>query len=195
MAGITVEDAAQAIEGGAMVIVPTDTVYGIAARPEAAAAIFDVKKRPREKALPVLGLDAAQLAAVAELDDGARALARKHWPGPLTLVVPRNADFTADVGGTNDRTVAVRVPAHPVALRLLAVTGPLAVTSANVSGEPPATTYEEACALAPELPCLDGGRCDGMPSTVFNLVGEPRVLREGALGEAALLASLRRTGS
>lgn len=179
MAGI--DEAVAAIERGAIVVIPTDTVYGLAALPEAAASIFDLKSRSRDKALPVLGSDAGQLRAVAELEGHAKDLAEEHWPGPLTLVVPRRPAFTADLGGTGDGTVAVRVPAHPIALALLARTGPLAVTSANVSGEPPATTYEEAAALAPELVCLDGGACDGVPSTVLGLVGEPRVLRQGGL--------------
>lgn len=179
MAGIA--EAVAAIRSGAMVVIPTDTVYGIGARPDAVASIFDVKQRPREKALPVLGCDVGQLGGIAELDDRARALAETYWPGPLTIVVQRKPGFTADLGGNDATTVAVRVPAHPVAQGLLERTGPLAVTSANVSGEPPATTYEEACSLAPELVCLDGGTCDGVPSTVLTLVGEPRVLRRGGL--------------
>lgn len=179
MAGLA--EAIVAIQRGAMAIVPTDTVYGIGALPEAAGAIFDVKQRPREKALPVLGSDVAQLGGIAELDDDARALAEEHWPGPLTIVVRRKPSFTYDLGGDDRTTVAIRVPAHPLARDLLRATGPLAVTSANLSGEPPATTYEEACALAPDLICLDGGTCDGVPSTVLGLVGEPRVLREGSL--------------
>ncbi|HEX2058095.1 MAG TPA: L-threonylcarbamoyladenylate synthase [Actinomycetota bacterium] len=192
---MTIAEAAAAIRDGAMAIIPTDTVYGIAARPEAAAAIFTVKNRPREKALPVLVSDVVQLGAVAELGDAARALAAEHWPGALTLVVPRVPTFTTDLGGNDTTTVAVRVPAHPVALDLLHATGPLAVTSANVSGEPPARTYEQACALAPDLLCLDGGTCDGEPSTIISLVGEPRVLREGALNGDTLLASVRSRGS
>lgn len=185
MAGI--EEAVSALRGGAIVVIPTDTVYGVGARPEAAGAIFELKHRPRDKALPVLGSDVVQLDGIAELGDTARALAERYWPGPLTLVVRRNPAFTADLGGTTDDTVAVRVPAHPVALELLRRTGPLAVTSANVSGEPPATTYEEACSLAPGLVCLDGGVCDGVPSTVLSLVGGPKVLREGAIETAALV--------
>ena len=181
MAGIA--EAADAIRSGAIVIIPTDTVYGIGARPEAAAAIFELKQRPRDKALPVLGFDVDQLGGIAELDDSAHALAEEHWPGPLTLVVRRSTSFTMDLGGNDPTTVAVRVPAHPVALGLLERTGPLAVTSANVSGEPPATTYEEACALAggSGVVCLDGGTCEGVPSTVLSLVGEPKVLRQGGL--------------
>ena len=190
MAGVA--EAADALRTGAIVVIPTDTVYGIGALPEAAAAIFDLKQRPRDKALPVLGSDVGQLGGIAELDDGARALAEEHWPGPLTLVVRRVPAFTADLGGTNPETVAIRVSAHPIARELLELTGPLAVTSANVSGEPPATTYEEACALAPDLICLDGGTCDGVPSTVLSLVGEPKVLRRGGLD---LTEWLSRTGS
>lgn len=190
MAGL--KEAVAAIESGAIVVIPTDTVYGIGARPEAAASIFDLKQRPREKALPVLGSGIGQLGGIAELDDVARSLAEKHWPGPLTIVVRRKPIFTADLGGDDPATVAIRVPAHPVAQELLKRTGPLAVTSANVSGEPPATTYEEACALAPELVCLDGGTCDGVPSTVLTLVGPPRVLRQGGLD---LTQWLSRTGS
>lgn len=188
MAGIA--EAADAIRSGAIVIVPTDTVYGIGARPEAAAAIFELKQRPRDKALPVLGSDVVQLGGIAELDDNARALADEHWPGPLTVVVTRTASFTADLGGTDSSTVAIRIPAHPLALELLRLTGPLAVTSANVSGEPPATTYEEACALAggSAVVCLDGGTCDGAPSTVLSLVGEPKVLRQGSLDVTAWLS-------
>lgn len=179
MAGL--EQAAAAIRGGAIAIVPTDTVYGVGAVPEAAAAIFRLKNRPRDKALPVLGCGVEQLGALAELDERALALAERHWPGPLTLVVRRSPRFTADLGGVDPDTVAVRVPAHPVALELLERTGPLAVTSANVSGEPPARTFEEACALAPDLVCIDGGTCDGVPSTVLSLVGEPKVLRAGTV--------------
>jgi L-threonylcarbamoyladenylate synthase len=188
MAWVTVEEAAAAIRDGAIAVVPTDTVYGVAALPEAAGGIFDLKQRPRDKALPVLGSGVVQLGGVAELDLGARALAEEHWPGPLTLVVPRAPGFVADLGGTDPATVAVRVPAHPVTLELLRRTGPLAVTSANVSGEPPATTYEDACALAPDVIGLDGGTCDGLPSTVVSLVGAPRVLRRGALDLADWLS-------
>ena len=181
MAGI--EEAAGAIRSGALAIIPTDTVYGIGGLPESAAAIFELKNRPRDKALPVLGSDLDQLDRIAELDDGARALAEEHWPGPLTLVLSRKPSFTADLGGTDSGTVAIRIPAHSLALELLRLTGSLAVTSANVSGEPPATTYERACALAggPGVVCLDGGTCDGVPSTVLSLVGEPKVLRRGGL--------------
>lgn len=197
MAGVTVAEAAAALRAGGLAIVPTDTVYGLAALPETAAAIFDVKRRPRDKALPVLGAATDQLGTVAILDERALALAARVWPGPLTVVVRRAPGFDADLGGSDDATVAVRVPDHPLALELLRSTGPLAVTSANVSGEPPATTAAAACSLAPDAVCLDGGTCDGAPSTVVKLVGDAQVLREGALAGDAVLRWLRlpRTGS
>ncbi|MDQ3915943.1 MAG: L-threonylcarbamoyladenylate synthase [Actinomycetota bacterium] len=175
------DDVAAALGEGAVAIIPTDTVYGVAAAPERATILFELKRRPIEKALPVLGADLAQLRRVAELGDVALDLAARAWPGPLTLVVPRAAGFTADLGGTDDGTVAVRIPDHPTTLDLLRRTGPLAVTSANISGGRPATTCTAARGLWPGTACLDGGTCDGRPSTIVGLVGEPRVLREGAL--------------
>ena len=186
-----VHGVAAALRDGAVAILPTDTVYGVGALPDGARTVFELKKRPLAKALPVLGADAGDLRRVAELDGVAMALAEKAWPGPLTLVVPRAAQFTADLGGTDARTVAVRVPDHPLALELLRLTGPLAVTSANISGEAPATTCAAAQALWPGTPCLDGGVCDGAPSTVVSVVEEPKVLREGELPGREVLEWIR----
>ncbi|MFN2589117.1 MAG: L-threonylcarbamoyladenylate synthase [Actinomycetota bacterium] len=190
-------DVAAAIRDGDVAILPTDTVYGVGALPVRARRVFELKRRPIEKALPVLGSDVARLLGVAELDDVALSLAQKAWPGPLTVVVPRASDFTADLGGTDPSTVAVRIPDHELTLELLRLTGPLAVTSANISGEPPAKTCAAARDLWPGTVCLDGGICDGRPSTVVSLVGEPRVLREGELPVEQVLEWLRdlRTGS
>lgn len=186
-----VPEVAAALLGGAVAIVPTDTVYGVAALPDTALALFDLKRRPRDKALPVLGAGVADLRRVAVLDDVALALAERWWPGPLTLVVNRTRGFTADLGGAAASTVAVRVPAHPLTLELLKETGPLAVTSANISGEPPAATCDAAQALWPGTVCLDGGACDGSASTVVSLVGEPSVLREGGLAGDDVLGAVR----
>nr|MDQ3958446.1 L-threonylcarbamoyladenylate synthase [Actinomycetota bacterium] len=160
---------AAALVGGGAAVIPTDTVYGLAAAPAHALALFELKGRPSEKAIPVLAADGAQLADVVTIDAAAAALAHDLWPGPLTLVLPRNPDFGADLGGDDPSTVAVRVPAHPVALELLRATGPLAVTSANLSGEPPSTTLAEAQSVFGERvdAYLDGGACDGEPSTVL----------------------------
>jgi tRNA threonylcarbamoyl adenosine modification protein (Sua5/YciO/YrdC/YwlC family) len=194
---VDVRGVAAALRHGAVAILPTDTVYGVGALPDEARRVFELKRRPLEKALPVLGADVDDLRRVGELDDVALALAERAWPGPLTLVVPRAAGFTADLGGTDAGTVAVRVPQHPLALEVLRLTGPLAVTSANISGEAPATTCAAARELWPGTPCLDGGVCDGRPSTVVTVVGEPKVLREGELPAREVLGWFRnpRTGS
>lgn len=167
-------------------MVPTDTVYGLAAHldhPEAVAAIFAAKGRPPEKPLPVLGTGVDQLSDVAVFDDRARRLAERFWPGPLTMILPRSAGFDADLGGGETRTVGVRVPKEPRVLELLRLTGPLAVTSANRSGDPEATTVEEARLALGDRPAayLDGGRCVGTPSTIVYLAGERRLLREGPI--------------
>jgi tRNA A37 threonylcarbamoyladenosine synthetase subunit TsaC/SUA5/YrdC len=140
-----------------------------------------------------------QVALVAgELGPAAAGLADRFWPGPLTLVVPRRPGFTVDLGGppTARQTVGVRRPEHPVVVALCELLGPLAVTSANVHGAPPATTAAEVATVfagadQPEV-VLDGGRCDGVPSTVVECRGPAsRCLREGALAWADLHARPR----
>ena len=184
-------EVAAALRAGSVAVIPTDTVYGVAALPVCADAIFGLKRRSRAKALPVLGSGLEQLRSVAQVDEAVEELATRAWPGPLTIVLPRAGGFTADLGGIERDTIAVRVPAHPLTLELLRATGPLAVTSANVSGEPPASTFEDACSLFPLAVCLDGGTCDGSPSTIVSLVGEPRVLRVGELPEEDVLGWVR----
>ncbi len=184
--------AAGALEGGAVVAVPTDTVYGLAAhptRPDALTGLFTLKGRPADVAVPILLGAEAQTAAVAgRLEPAAAYLARRHWPGPLTLVVPRADRFAADLGGpTSGRhTVGIRRPDHSVVVALCGRLGPLAVTSANLHGAPPATTAGEvltAFAGAGGLAAvLDGGVCDGVPSTVVECRGSSaRCLRAGAI--------------
>jgi len=184
--------AAAALAAGAVVAVPTDTVYGLAvdpAQPEAVARLFALKGRPDDVPLPVLVAGPDQVALVAgTLEPAAAALASRFWPGPLTLVVPRTRGFTVDLGGppAARQTVGVRRPDHPVVVALCEVLGPLAVTSANLHGAPPATTVDEVVAVfagsdQPQL-VLDGGRCAGTPSTVVECRGPAsRCLREGAL--------------
>ncbi len=170
---------------------PTDTVYGIAARPdraEAIARIFELKGRPDDKPLPVLAASRADLTRVARFDERAVAVADAFWPGPLTLVLPRAEGFSADLGGNDKTTIAVRVPESSVALALLGAAGPLAVTSANHSGQPPAATIEEARAYFEDdvAVYLDEGRSLSAPSTVASLVGGLSVLRRGPISEEAL---------
>jgi L-threonylcarbamoyladenylate synthase len=179
-----IEAAAVALRAGKLVVLPTDTVYGLGALPNVHAAIeriYLAKGRPESKPIPVLGASLDDLRSVAVFGERPRALADRHWPGPLTLVLPRAEGFTADLGGDQPEGVAVRVPACDPALALLRQVGPLAVTSANRSGEAPATTVAEARAVLDEWAdaFIDGGRCDGEPSTVISLLGEPTVLRPG----------------
>ncbi|MGH2808825.1 MAG: L-threonylcarbamoyladenylate synthase [Actinomycetota bacterium] len=182
-----------AVEGGAVVAIPTETVYGLGAAARystAVDAIFELKGRDRSKALPVLAATLEALRDVVIFDERAERVARRFWPGPLTLVLPRAASFDVDVGGDDGDTIAVRVPGHDVALALLRRTGPLAVTSANQSGDDPATTVDDVRAIFGDAVAayLDAGRCEGSPSTVISLVGEPRVLRVGDLDPAVVVA-------
>ena len=177
--------AVEALYAGRVVIVPTDTVYGIAARvdmPGAIDRIFEIKGRERAKALPVLGASRTQLDEVAALDDRAGKLTSRYWPGALTLVLPRAPGFTTDLGG-DGKTVAVRVPASETTRSLLERSGPLAVTSANRSGEPAAVTAEDARrALGDSVDVfLDTGPSAGTASTVVSLIAAPRLLRAGTV--------------
>lgn len=186
---------AEAVRRGEVVAVPTDTVYGLACMPDAPQAIaevFALKGRPPAKALPVLGAGPEQLAAIASLSPAALRFATRFWPGPLTIVCPRAPGFAADLGGTDRETVAVRVPEHQLTLRLLEITGPLAVTSANPSGLAPASAPAQVSAYFPALSVLDGGPCRlGTSSTVVSVVDAmPVVLRVGAIPEEDLLAIL-----
>lgn len=189
-----IDEAVVALRMGKLVVLPTDTVYGLAASLDEASVrkIFDIKGRPNEKPLPVLGASLADLKNVADFNDHARKLAARFWPGPLTMILQRAPGFDVDLGGKNVTTVGVRVPKEPRAIELLKRTGPLAVTSANVSGAREATTLDEARAMlgAHNVYYIDGGRCTGKPSTIVFLAGERRVLREGSLTEREVLEFL-----
>lgn len=192
--------AQQRLRSGGVVAFPTDTVYGVGARVDDAGAIaqlYRVKERELAKAIPVLVGDPVDLAQVAVQAGGyAARLAACFWPGPLTLVVPRNPVLPPVLGA--EPTVGVRMPAHPLALALLRRTGPLAVTSANLSGQPNATTAGEVAAqLAGRIDLiLDGGTTPGgVPSTVVDCTGtELRVLRVGPISTADLEAALNDSG-
>ena len=172
--------AVAALRAGDLVVLPTDTVYGLAAHPEfpdAIARVYVVKERPAEKQLPLLVDGAAQARTVARVSALAERLIAEFWPGGLTLVLP-----TRDGVGT----VAVRMPDHPVPLALIGALGaPLATTSANRSGEPSCTT---AAAVQAQLPSgyavlIDAGPSPGgRDSTVLDMTATlPRVLRAGAV--------------
>jgi tRNA threonylcarbamoyl adenosine modification protein (Sua5/YciO/YrdC/YwlC family) len=187
------------LTGGAVVVLPTDTVYGVAAsleRPDAVSAIFDVKGRPPGLALPVLVHGDEQLdAVVGAWPPSASALAGRFWPGPLTLVVPALPAVGALVGG-DGRTVGVRCPDHEVVRALAVRCGPLAVTSANRHGEPPCHSVADVLSSLGDSivsTVVDGGRCDGTPSTVVRCSGaSAECLREGGIGWDAVRGALGR---
>jgi tRNA threonylcarbamoyl adenosine modification protein (Sua5/YciO/YrdC/YwlC family) len=178
--------AVEALRGGDIVGVPTDTVYGLAADPwhsGAADRLFRVKARPRSVELPVLVCDADQaLTLVTGLPDSARRLMKSFWPGALTLVLPRRPDVTADLGD-EDETIGIRCPAHPVPLAICRELGPVATTSANRHDQRPAATAAELAQALPGVSLiLDAGECDRAASTVVDATGEtPLLLREGAV--------------
>ncbi len=186
--------AVEALETGGVVVVPTDTVYGLAGDPRRTAALFAVKARPTDVALPVLVADADQALALAadDLDPVGYRLMARWWPGGLTLVVARRPGLGLDLGGPDDTTIGLRLPAHPVPVALARALGPLAVTSANRHGQAtPATAWEVVAQLGDGVAlALDAGPCRGQASTVVScLHGELRVLREGSVPSIDVLAS------
>ncbi|HEY8616758.1 L-threonylcarbamoyladenylate synthase [Phenylobacterium sp.] len=194
--GTEIAAAAGALRAGRLVILPTETVYGLAAdaaNARAVAAVYVAKGRPSFNPLIAHVADLAAAQRVARFDDRALALAEQFWPGPLTLVLPV-ADGTAvsDLARAGLDTVAVRVPAHPTARGLLAAFGgPVVAPSANRSGRPSPTTFQDAVEEtgAAAGAALDGGACAvGLESTVVALLDQPRLLRPGAVTRAELEA-------
>jgi L-threonylcarbamoyladenylate synthase len=191
--------ARQAIGRGELVVLPTDTVYGLAADAFSANAVqklLDAKGRTRQMPPPVLVAGIATLRAlVAEVPPPVEQLVEAFWPGGLTIVLPAQPSLSWDLGETRG-TVAVRMPAHRIALELLEETGPLAVSSANLTGKAAAITAEDAQDMLGESVAVylgDGMSTDGIASTIIDatsLVGgdEPviRVLRDGAISRAQL---------
>lgn len=190
--------AAQALRAGQLVVIPTETVYGLAAdatNPEAVRKIFAAKQRPSDNPLIVHISDLAQLEAVAgAIPDSAKKLMKRFWPGPLTLVLPKKTSVPEEVTAGLD-TVAVRMPSHPVALEVIQVAGtPLAAPSANrfMRLSPTrAENVERAIADQAEM-ILDGGPCKiGLESTVLDCTEEvPRILRPGGITRANIQAAL-----
>jgi L-threonylcarbamoyladenylate synthase len=180
-----------------LVAFPTDTVYGVGAmvfRPEAVQRLYTIKGRPPDRAIAVLVGRVSDLPTVAQdLTPAASLLARRFWPGCLTLVVPKHADLPAAVSG--GPTVGVRLPDHALARGLLEHTGPLAVTSANRSGERNPLTAEDVLEqLGGRIELLiDGGRVPGgVPSTVVDCTAPaPVVLREGPITAAMIAAAIQ----
>lgn len=184
--------AREAIERGEVICLPTDTVYGIGADPRSADAVTRLlmaKSRTRAMPPPILVASVEQARdLVEELPDIASAFIERFWPGALTLIFPARDDLGWDLGETNG-TVALRMPDSAVALELLRTAGPLAVTSANITGNPPATNVVAAESQLEDAVSvyLDDGECDGgVPSTILRFTPKDGdyvidVVREGAI--------------
>lgn len=184
------------LKSGGLVAFPTDTVYGVGALAfdgKGIESIYPAKDRPIEKAIPVLIADIEDMDKVGmDIPQTAYKLAARFWPGPLTCVIPKRPTLPEAVSATS--TVGVRVPDHEVARALLRAAGPMAVTSANISGGGSPSTAEEVYAqLNGRIPLIiDGGTTPGgIPSTVVDCsTNELKVLREGPISIEELLSSL-----
>ena len=185
--------AADILLHGGVAAIPTDTVYGFAAlvhNEKAIARLYQIKERSQNKSIAVLLGDAEQAHLVAhEFPAKAQRLADKYWPGALTIIIRKKAGLPGNL--TSNALVGLRIPDLDFTRDLIRLTGPLAVTSANISGEPPAKSISEfADELGPQLDIIiDGGASKGgVPSSVINCDADPAViLREGAISGKDLL--------
>lgn len=183
-----VRAAADAVRAGRCVVLPTDTVYGIgcdAFNNDAVATLLATKRRGPDMPVPVLvGSWSTIQGLVREFSDTAKTLVEAFWPGGLSIVVPEAPSLPWNLGDTRG-TVLLRMPNQPLALELLQETGPMAVSSANISGNPPAQTAAEAKAQFGDAISvyLDGGEAEvGTPSTIIDISKpQPVILREGAI--------------
>jgi L-threonylcarbamoyladenylate synthase len=193
--------AALAIRRGDLVVVPTDTVYGVgcdAFDAEAVLRLLEAKGRGRDTPVPVLVSAVITLDALTTgVPDWARVLVDRYWPGPLTIVCTSQSSLQWDLGDTRG-TVAVRMPLHDIALELIQRTGPLAVSSANITGKPAATNAEDVIDMLGDVVAvvLDAGATPGeQPSTIVDCTGDrPRILREGAIPAHEIHRVLEDTG-
>jgi L-threonylcarbamoyladenylate synthase len=192
-----IQTALEVLHSGGIVAFPTDTVYGLGALAfdnDAIEDIYEAKNRPIEKAIPILIADLSDLDKIADtIPDMTLRFASRFWPGPLTCIVPKKLTLPLAVSAT--ATVAVRIPDHVDARMLLRAAGPMAVTSANISGgQNPSTAQEVYKQLNGRIPLiLDGGKTQGgVPSTLVDCTGEnPLILREGPISLAELMAVLQ----
>ena len=188
MRSSSIRKAIDIIKEGGLIVFPTDTVYGIGCNPfdeKAVERLFQVKKRDKDKPIPILVSSRKKAEEIAEFGNFAKKIARQHWPGALTLVLPAKANVPPMLRGRGD-SVGIRIPNHPLALLLIRATGGyLTGTSANLSGKKPACTSEEAKKqLGGKVDMiLDGGRCAiGVSSTVAEVTSNrPRILRQGTV--------------
>ncbi|MDB9513203.1 L-threonylcarbamoyladenylate synthase [Kamptonema animale CS-326] len=181
-----------AISGNQIISFPTDTVPALAVRPEASELIFTTKKRDREKPLILMGATPEDLwpyiTGTPEELQIWQQIAASHWPGALTLVLPASAKVPSAMNPTDPTTIGIRVPNLAIAQKILQQTGPLATTSANLSGQPPLETTTEIQQKFPEVLTLEASelktttKTSGLPSTVAKWTGNSwEILRQGAV--------------
>ncbi|MDE1862901.1 MAG: threonylcarbamoyl-AMP synthase [Thaumarchaeota archaeon] len=188
-----ISKASATIKNGGILIFPTDTVYGIGCDPfnqDAVRKIYKIKGREESKQLPVLGYSFSEVAKIAVFDDLSLRIASRFWPGPLTLVLPvKGGEISRSLG--MDKKIAVRVPDHPCLLQLLRICGLLIGTSANRSGQPPATN---ASGVVGKLEgydvLLDGGDIPNpAESTIVEVTGgKVGILRKGKIDEKEIMS-------
>lgn len=181
-----VGEVAEVVSSGGLVVIPTDTVYGLACSPSnerAVGRLFEIKSRERSKAIAVLAAGEDQVWQIAQRTPRAEELAMS-WPGPITLILARTPTSSEWELGGDGRSIGVRIPDHPFARALMERSGPLAATSANPAGIPtPAVVSSVAEALGDDVDLyVDGGSLEASPSEVISLVEAERVLR-GRAGE------------
>jgi L-threonylcarbamoyladenylate synthase len=193
---LAIQEALKVLRAGGLIAFPTDTVYGLGAlafNDRAVESIYIAKDRPGDKAIPILLGDVGDLSKVtSSLPPMAARLASRFWPGPLTLVVPKNPNLPEAVSATT--TVAVRIPDHEIACTILRAAGPMAATSANISGQPsPVTAAEVFAQLSGRIELIiNGGKTPGgMPSTLVDCTGnKPIILRDGPISMTELFSVL-----
>ena len=173
--------AAEALSQGGLVVIPTDTVYGVASSlsPEAVRKLFALKRRPLEKPMALLVSSRQAAEELAVFGERASDAADESWPGALTLVLPTKPGVERVEGAIGD-SVGLRVPDHEFTRDLLTATGPLVVTSANLTDEPTGSSIDEVATALGESVSLyiDGGSLTGAPSKVVSFIGEPNTIRD-----------------
>lgn len=190
----SIDEAVGALERGGVVVIPTDTVYGLAAssdHPDAIERIFRIKGRSTEKALQLLVGGGEWLERLGRPSDEARALAHRYWPGPLTLVIEAREEVPSPL--TRDGKVGLRVPDHPVARQIIARVGVVVASSANRSGEATPDDLASIRSLFGENvdAYVDGGRIESRASTVVDMSGPSAVMkREGAIPTEEIVRAL-----
>jgi L-threonylcarbamoyladenylate synthase len=182
--------AVETLKNGGVILLPTETVYGIAvdARNKSAVEkIYEIKNRDYSKPLQIMVSSVEEAKKIAEFNNKAQELAKKYWPGALTIILKLKPDYLANNFNKMNDTVGIRIPNHSLALEILrAFNSPLAVTSANISGKGDNISFAEAkTSLGDKLDLLiDGGSSDiGISSTVIDLTDEtnPKILRQGSV--------------